>query len=1314
MPSPFPAMIQRADGALHRLSANTYRVHAKRRHRTPSTAQRPELAALRQSPPDPSASAGVVPGTYFRSFVIAGLAAAILAFGQPPAAAQTSAGAEATADLAAKNGADDETIVLSPFVVESTANENSYRATSTLAGTRVRTDLSDVASSISVVTSQFLKDTGATNNQTLLQYATNTEVAGTSGNYAAVGNTFVEGASEGNFAHPDSNTRVRGLDSADNTRDYFLTDIPWDAFNVGRVDLQRGPNSILFGIGSPAGIINASVNTAGFRNAYEIQNRVSSFGSVRTSADFNQVLLPNRLAIRVALLDDAVKYRQSPAFNDDKRAYGAVRWEPNFFDRAVAHTSIRVNYEHGEVEANRPRLLPPTDRITPFFAADGLNHTVYDPYYAYATGIIPGTTGTQLGEAKNPWITGSFLGRQFRAEPQLSYDALAGGATAILATSNGPSGQSANTSFAIGPTGAIDQAIGGYPFKGSGYGIATYNQFTIAANQLDPTAFQGASSGFYKSYSLTDPSIFDFYNHLLDGPNKNEWQGWNAFNLALDQTFWGDRLGLNLVYDNQHYWEGAESNGTGTAISVDINANAVNTLPWAYGTVAKYNGSGTPGTNPNAGRAFVASSGANGGSRQTDRKNLRFTVFGELRAGDFMKKSLVSDILGRHVFTGLYNRENYDQEFRNWQRYGVAGEWDGVMGTGPGPGGSGVSTVLAGTRTLPLMVYISEPLFGVQSASGLHLAPITAMQSPSGTANIQYFDSHWKWSTNPNDPSYVDPAAAWTNPTTLPSPSASTQSENPANYVGWKNGSFRILNADDGDIGSLYTGGSKLRQVNTAEGLTWQGYLWDDTIVGTFGWRRDEQRQRSGVAAISSVTGAADMDYDLAPLESKVTGISRSWGVVVHEPKAWRNKLPWGTQVSFTYSRGENTRVQTRYSFDGTELPNARGSTQDYGIVINTLNDRLQLKAVWYKTTVKDANISSTLSSESSLGATAAGVWQFTKWALGSALQGQAGIIAHDPAASGFAYLWNWAQYTDPNPALQDVNSDTFKNNPETLKELAAIKSFIDNMPDQSFWDAYGIPVNVAEVKAGHYQNAIGGWKVSNGNWEIGGNQTINGVPPTGSVDNVSKGVELELTGQLSKNWNIAINASKQTASQTALGAKFVAFVEQQAAFYASPAGDLKLWYGGDERVGDLWNRTVGAAYQFQKQTNGKLVPEMSPWRFNMVTNYTFGQGLLKGANVGGGYRWQQGHILGYALKSDFSNLDVNRPYWSKSDESFDLWAGYERKLSARILWRLQLNLRNVGQSVGLVPVSVQPDGTPALQRIREGQTWSLTNTFSF
>jgi hypothetical protein len=209
--------------------------------------------------------------------------------------------------------------------------------------------------------------------------------------------------------------------------------------------------------------------------------------------------------------------------------------------------------------------------------------------------------------------------------------------------------------------------------------------------------------------------------------------------------------------------------------------------------------------------------------------------------------------------------------------------------------------------------------------------------------------------------------------------------------------------------------------------------------------------------------------------------------------------------------------------------------------------------------------------------------------------------------------------------------------------------------------------------------------------------------------------VEFEVVGEPIKGLRISVNASKTKAAQVALGSELSTFIEAAYAKYQSPAGDLRLWWGGDATVRQYFVNNIWSAYQFQVQTNGRMVPEMSPWAANAVANYTFqSHGWLKGVNVGASYRWQDGHIVGYGLNADQDNLDVNKPYWSKSESYVDLWIGYERKLTSKINWRIQTNLRNVGDHPHLIPISVQPDGSPAMSRIAEGFGWQVTNTFSF
>ena len=274
-----------------------------------------------------------------KSHLSPSLAMLIAAMTSLPLMAQTAP--TSTAGTAA-NTNEDEAIMLSPFEV--TADESvGYMATTSLAGTRINTNLADVGSAISVVTAEFLRDTGAVDNRTLLQYTTNTEVASLQGNFtkASSGNQMEEGT----FTTPNANTRVRGLTSADNTRNFFLTDIPWDGYNVDRVDMQRGPNAILFGMGSPAGIINTSTKAAQFRNFGELEMRYGSYDANRVTLDINRELLDNELAVRINLLRNDDRFRQRPSYSLDRRGSGTLRYEPKFLNNEDHTTTIKANYK---------------------------------------------------------------------------------------------------------------------------------------------------------------------------------------------------------------------------------------------------------------------------------------------------------------------------------------------------------------------------------------------------------------------------------------------------------------------------------------------------------------------------------------------------------------------------------------------------------------------------------------------------------------------------------------------------------------------------------------------------------------------------------------------------------------------------------------------------------------------------------------------------------------------------------------------------------------------------------------------------------
>ncbi|HWL14892.1 MAG TPA: hypothetical protein VNR00_04745 [Opitutus sp.] len=173
-------------------------------------------------------------------------------------------------------------------------------------------------------------------------------------------------------------------------------------------------------------------------------------------------------------------------------------------------------------------------------------------------------------------------------------------------------------------------------------------------------------------------------------------------------------------------------------------------------------------------------------------------------------------------------------------------------------------------------------------------------------------------------------------------------------------------------------------------------------------------------------------------------------------------------------------------------------------------------------------------------------------------------------------------------------------------------------------------------------------------------------------------------------------------------------YIDKQWSRLQGPAGDIRLWWGGDNTIRRYYQDNIMSAVEFQKESIGFQVPEMRPWRFSAITNYSFNEGSFKGFNIGGAYRWEDKQILGYGLKTNLSGLDVQKPIYGETEDHVDLWIGYQHHLTKAIRWRIQLNVRNVGESVGLTPISVNPDGVIAAQRINEGMSWQVTNTFSF
>jgi len=831
-------------------------------------------------------------------------------------------------------------------------------------------------------------------------------------------------------------------------------------------------------------------------------------------------------------------------------------------------------------------------------------------------------------------------------------------------------------------------------------GIAPYSVFGQTSGTVAGTVVIPAG-GFFIDKVIQDPSIFNFYDHLLDGNNKSEWQNWSAGNISLSQTFWGDRLAFQLVYDAQKYVVGSydELSQEQYSIAVDVNQTL------ADGTA-----------NPNLGRPFVANAdwAPSTQATTTDRESLRFTANLELRSEDLFGKSLASEILGRHVLTGLADEDRKNSAMLGWSQYATDANFPAL--DGPGITLDSLTTY----RQFDFINYLGPSLLGASSAAGANIQPVTNLIQPSSQGAVEYYNSHWDKPTNPTDPNYVNPAAPFTYEShDTGATVVSTQSNNPANYVGWQTTPVNFLDANNPQqFPDLITTGLKTKYTDVNSGITWQGYMFDNDLVPVFGYRKDSVTNYATSAAETQndVTGLINTDYSIDPKSrTSASGNSKSWGGVYHFPKSLTSVLPWGTTISVFYDRSSNFKADTpRQNILGGTIPNPMGKTKEYGLTISTLNDKVTFKVDWYNTLLSGATLDqSNGNSIGGLGSNGYFVWAAPTWGMAYAAQVQDGLEGINPNNVG-----NWNYLKNDGTPNNGPGDPVFDNSPQTALEKQIVNAWLNFPLPASFFNFYSIhplPINpAAGLASGQIRSDFGPGYTESIN--IGGEQWLGSINAVTTSDVLSKGQEFELTAQPTKNWNITVNYSRTFATHESVDSTTSAFMAQQFAFFSGVGGQLRLWGGtSGNAIGKMWINNIYNPYEVEVATEGHSAPEIAPWRLNLISGYTFDRGPLKNYFAGGALRMEAGKILGYAFDPTTNFLNVNSPWIGPTDTHVDGWVGYSRRVFAnKVNWRIQLNLRNIGEKAHLVADAVEPDGSIGLARIQDGMTWTLTNTFDF
>ncbi|MDP3071031.1 MAG: hypothetical protein Q8N18_12125 [Opitutaceae bacterium] len=213
--------------------------------------------------------------------------------------------------------AEEKPIELPPFEVRTDKDEG-YVAQNTTSGSRLNTSLKDTAAPVSVFTQEFLFDIGATDIATLADYTVNTERV----------NGIVGDVANGNeFSGATVELRVRGLPSS-RMVNFFPRSGEVDTFNSERVELSRGPNALLFGLGGAGGAFNNTTKKADLRRASRSATfRFGDYEAMRTSIDVNQAIVPGKFALRINALDARKNSWRPHEYNDARRLALAGRWQ---------------------------------------------------------------------------------------------------------------------------------------------------------------------------------------------------------------------------------------------------------------------------------------------------------------------------------------------------------------------------------------------------------------------------------------------------------------------------------------------------------------------------------------------------------------------------------------------------------------------------------------------------------------------------------------------------------------------------------------------------------------------------------------------------------------------------------------------------------------------------------------------------------------------------------------------------------------------------------------------------------------------------
>jgi len=210
----------------------------------------------------------------------------------------------------------------------------SYATKQISTATRTDTALLDVPQSITVISQQQIRDQAIQGMADAVRYV------------PGIGITQGEGNRDGLVFRGNSSTADLFIDGMRDDVQYFR-----DTYNIDRIEAFKGPNAMIFGRGSPGGLLNRMTKVADWSNAREVGLQVGSWDKQRLTADIGQAV-SDRVAFRVTgVHEDSEGFRDG--FELNRKGIN-----PTLAIRAGASTLVTLGYEYFRDERTADRGIP--------------------------------------------------------------------------------------------------------------------------------------------------------------------------------------------------------------------------------------------------------------------------------------------------------------------------------------------------------------------------------------------------------------------------------------------------------------------------------------------------------------------------------------------------------------------------------------------------------------------------------------------------------------------------------------------------------------------------------------------------------------------------------------------------------------------------------------------------------------------------------------------------------------------------------------------------------------------------------------------